>query len=77
MIIFKIFFTFTFLKTTEFVINSHIWAKIYFALLKMSQTKLEILLIPNLDLSEKIGKTVTKNRKILALFCSLLALILG
>ena len=45
----------------------------------MSYTKHESLSIPNLDLNEKIGKVVINYAllPILALFCNLVALILG
>ena len=40
--------------------SSHILPGIYFIFLKRSDTKLERLSIPNLDISEKIGKVVIK-----------------
>ena len=40
--------------------NSHVSARIYFTFLKNFLKKPESLLIPNFDLSEKIGKAVTK-----------------
>ena len=45
----------------------------------MPYTKHESLSIPNLDLNEKIGKVVINYAllPILALFCNLVALILG
>ena len=49
------------LLTVAIVKNSHNLAAIYFVFLKgTSYTTLERLSIPNLDLSEKIGKTVIK-----------------
>ena len=45
------------LLTAKFVKSSHIWARIYFIFLR---DKLEIVLIPNVDLSEKIGRAVTE-----------------
>ena len=49
-----------FLLTAPIVENSHILVKIYFIFLKTFLTKLKSLSIPNLDLSEKIGKVVIK-----------------
>ena len=40
--------------------SSHIKARIYFTVLKHFLKETESLLIPNFDLSEKIGKAVTK-----------------
>ena len=60
MIACKFFFYFLFLLTAPIVENSHILAKIYFTFLKTSLTKLKSPSIPNLDLSEKIGKAVIK-----------------
>ena len=50
---------------SKFVKNSHIWGRIYFIFLQhvLKQTFLipnYNFLIPNFDLSEKIGKAVTK-----------------
>ena len=50
-------FPFMSLLTAKFVKSSHIWARIYFIFLR---DKLEIVLIPNVDLSEKIGRAVTE-----------------
>ena len=49
------------LLTAAIVKNGHNMAATYFIFLKsMSYTTLERLSIPNLDLSEKIGKTIIK-----------------
>ena len=49
------------LLTTLIVENNHILTGIYFIFLeKTSYTKLEKFSIPNLDLSEKIGKVFIK-----------------
>ena len=48
------------LLTPEFVKNSHVWTRIYFIFLKNVLKKLEVLLIPNFDLSANIGKVVAK-----------------
>ena len=66
-----------FLLTALIVKNSLILAGFYFIFLKPSWTKLESLWIPNLDLSEKIGKVVIEVRQNLALFCNLVSLILS
>ena len=65
------------LLTTRFVKNCHIWAGIYLIFLKKVLKQIEMLLIPNFDLSKKIGKAVIKWEKIFALFCILIALTLG
>ena len=45
----------------KFVKNSHIWARIYLIFLKKDpKEKLEIILISDFNLSEKLGKPVTK-----------------
>ena len=49
-----------FLLTAPIVKNSHILTGIYFIFLKNVLDQLKSLLIPNLDLSEKIGKVVIK-----------------
>ena len=51
---------FTFLVTAPIVKNSHILTGIYFIFLKNVLDQLKSLLIPNLDLSEKIDKVVIK-----------------
>ena len=51
------------LLTAPIVKNSHIQAKTYFIFLKVCPKKLESTLIPNFDLSKKIGKAVTKKCK--------------
>ena len=56
----------------KFVKNRHIWARNYFIFLKNVINKVEILLTPNFNLSERLGKAVTN-----ALFCDLIALILS
>ena len=66
-----------FLLTALIVKNSLILAGFYFIFLKPSWTKLESLWIPNLDLSEKIGKVVIEVRQNLALFRNLVSLILS
>ena len=48
------------LVTPKFVLKSFTYARIYFIFLKNILKKLETLLIPNFDLSEKIEKAVTK-----------------
>ena len=48
------------LLTAENVKNSYIFAKIYLIFFKKGTNRLENLLIPNFDGSEKIGKAVTK-----------------
>ena len=58
------------------VINSHILAGIYSVFLKNVLDQTWILLKPNLDLSENIGKSY-QVRQNLSLFCSLIPLILG
>ena len=55
-----VFFAFFSLLTAPIVKHSHIYARIYFILQKLSSNKLESLLITNFDLSEKIRKVVTK-----------------
>ena len=51
-------------------------ARIYFTFLKLSQNKLEILLIPNFDLSKKNQKGVYQVRETFALLCDLTPLAL-
>ena len=46
------------LLTTRFVKHCHIWAGIYLIFLKKVLKQIEMLLIPNFDLSKKIGKAV-------------------
>ena len=48
------------LLTTKLFKKSNILARIYFLFLKSVLKKLEIILIPTVDLGEKIGKTFTK-----------------
>ena len=53
-------------------------ARIYFIFLKNALKKLEMLLIPNFELSEKLAKAVSYEvRKIFALFWNFSALNLG
>ena len=49
-----------FLLTAKVVKTSHIWARTYFNFVKNVKNKLETLLIPNFNLSEKIVKAVMK-----------------
>ena len=51
---------FVFLLTTNFVKNNHSYARIFFFFWKLTYNKLEMILIQNLDVSEKIGKGVIK-----------------
>ena len=56
----------------------HISAIFCFIFLKNSLKKtLKFFLIPNFDLSGKIGKVIIKEGKFKTLFCSLIPLILG
>ena len=48
------------LLTAPIVKSGHVLAGIYFMFLKPSWTKLESLSIPNLDLSERVGRVVIK-----------------
>ena len=58
MIVFKGFFRF--LLTTNLVKNNHIRLELCLSFQKLSSMKIEILLIPNFDVSEKTGKAVIK-----------------
>ena len=48
------------LLTPKFVLKRQVQARIYFIFLKNVLKKVEVLLIPNFDLSAKIEKVVTK-----------------
>ena len=48
-----------FLLTIKFVKKNQIENKMFFIFLKLSKKKFEIILIPNFNVSEKIGKAVT------------------
>ena len=50
---------FMFLLTIKFVKKNQIENKMFFIFLKLSKKKFEIILIPNFNVSEKIGKAVT------------------
>ena len=58
MIVFKGFFRF--LLTTNLAKNNHIRLELCLSFQKLSSMKIEILLIPNFDVSEKTGKAVIK-----------------
>ena len=49
-----------FLLTAKLVQQGHIWARVFFIYRKTSENKLEILLMTNFNLNEKIGEAVTK-----------------
>ena len=53
------------------------WLYLLYFSEKFLEKNLEILLIPNFDLSGKIGKVIIKEGKFKTLFCSLIPLILG
>ena len=72
-IVCKNFCPFTSLLTAPLVKNSYIWLE--FTL--KSQTKIESLSIPKLDLTEKDRKTSFQVQQVSAPFCKVVALILG
>ena len=55
-----IFLPFMSLLTASTVKNSHVLAGVYFIFQETSKTKLQMLSIPNLELSEKIGWVVSE-----------------
>ena len=65
---------FKFLLTGEFVINSHIKARIYFVFLKIILTQTRNFI--HVQHQSKDRKSSYQGRQILALFCSLIALVL-
>ena len=62
--------------TASIAKTSHFLAQIYFIFLEIVIHQLQMLSIPNFDLSEKIGKSSSQVNEIFAPFCKLVALVL-
>ena len=76
-IVWKILFCFIYLNQQLQLLKLVIFsAQIYFIFLEIVIHQLQMLSIPNFDLSEKIGKSSSQVNEIFAPFCKLVALVL-